>query len=364
MALSDVSLLLHTSNRPDFVGRMLDELVSGIEVAAPEIFILDGSDDERAAALKQMLAERQYPLKIQILRTPREKPLQHRFAEALPKVRTPYIALAADDDFYSLAALNKGAEFLDANPDFSTVYGHLLLFQLTDYVPYALLEHLFIHTRQNPPLRWLEADTAAQRFAEFDKNPDEPSAIGWYALQRTTVLEATVRIALEAELGNYLLEYLQIFVQSALGKSHMLDDVFLARQVNPKQQHTIFSNSTIEHQYELLEQKSAELLVMSGMHAEEAEKLATRFYEGVRAFASKAERPSLFEKAKPLARLFQRARASLIGFNPNLQEAGPGSKYPDDRLPPIPGPEVPQSLARHIAEACTAKPVNHSGGSA
>lgn len=223
---SAITALLHTRNRPDFVLRCLayyNQWYAGTMV------LLDASDDEPFRRLQDGLGQLQLRFPLRVLRHSASTPLCRRFSEALQSVSTPCVVLMADDDFQLPQGLAAALRHLQDHPDAAVAYGHTVYFEAGDYSPRG--EVRIVGTGPlDPPARWLEADTPAERLRELGKGPWRTT--GWYAVQRTDVLAFIVDVAERFRFSNELLERSMNLLQPIHGKVVKLDVLCLARQFN------------------------------------------------------------------------------------------------------------------------------------
>jgi glycosyltransferase domain-containing protein len=225
-----VAILVHTANRPWFLLRLLDYYQSVPDVRGIEVVVLDASRDEAAATFERERRRRRYDFPLRVLRRDPSWSIYRRLGFALDSIASPYLILAADDDLYFFDWIPGAIELLDSDPTFGTVYGHTLRFEMDEFVPYGTRVEYFIDPDTNPPNRWLEGETAAERLAELGNPETYPATAGWYALQRTSELRIIVDLAIKHELSDAFFEKFLIFAQAALHKTRRIDRVFLARQ--------------------------------------------------------------------------------------------------------------------------------------
>lgn len=228
-----VSILIHTLDRPRFLLRLLDYYESVPQVRNIDVIVVDASGAEAVATFERERSTRHYSFPLRIVRHDRSWLLYRRIGDVLGSVDTPYVMLAADDDLYFFDWIETGIELLDSDRSFGTVYGHMLRFELESFVPYGGKVRYFVDPDDNPPDRWLEGETAAERLGELGSPETYPATVGWYALQRTSQLQTIVDLADRHELNERFFEKLLIFAQAALHKTRRLDQLFLARQFAP-----------------------------------------------------------------------------------------------------------------------------------
>lgn len=219
--------LLHTRNRPAFVARAIAYYAG--RWRSP-ILVADGSDERRFDELKARLAAIDVGFPIEILHHPAETPFCTRVADAVKKVRTPYVLLMADDDFYLPPWEDTSVDYLERHPECGVVYGHTLRFELEGYVPFGPPRRFYLG-EQNPVARWMEHETAVERLNELGRGAW--ATTGWYAVQRTRILDDVVSKAVAAGLDPEMFERLMTVLQPIHGKVAKLDTLYLARQYDP-----------------------------------------------------------------------------------------------------------------------------------
>lgn len=222
-----ITALLHTRDRPQFALRAL-RYYDG-KLGYP-LHVLDAS---RAAAWDELRvgAERlrtSYPLTL--VHRDHDVPLLERLGDALRAVDTPYVLLAADDDLYYPDWIARGIDYLNGDPSCSVVYGQVIFFALERFTPYGELIS-YAMWRPNPVARWMQASDAASRLRELGRGPWQ-NGLGWYALQRTSVLRRIVDVSAAAGFSGEMFERALTILQPIYGTSVMLDGIYLARQEN------------------------------------------------------------------------------------------------------------------------------------
>jgi len=223
-----ITILVHTKNRPEFLLRLISYYDEMLGAVGTEIIILDCSDDDNFAKISDELDGRKHPLTIRMLHHPQSATIPDRIAEALRLISTPYVLLAADDDFYFFDWLRPAVDLLDFDSSYGVVYGHTVRFELARYEPLGKFVRFDIAI-PNPPARWLEGDSAIERLKELGRS--NWATTGWYALQRTEMLSVIVECAKEFHLDGYHFERLLVFCQAALYKTKKIDYIYLARQL-------------------------------------------------------------------------------------------------------------------------------------
>ena len=222
-----ITILIHTKDRPWFLLRLIKYYNEKLSSVGINVMILDGSSDENFAIISEELSRKKYKLRPRVLHHSPSASLVHRVVEALELISTPYVLLAANDDIYFFDWLKSAVELLDSDDTYGVVYGHAISFELEQFTPYGKLFKADV-IKPNPPARWLEGDTPLDRLTELGKS--NWTTIGWYALQRTELLSVIARSAEDYEFNVRHFELFFVFCQTALSKTKMLDEIYLARQ--------------------------------------------------------------------------------------------------------------------------------------
>lgn len=330
--LGNITILLHTSNRPEFLLRALDyyeRIFGGTDI---RLIILEASNFECWTQFENEWKRREYSMHIEIIRGKRESPLYDRIAAGLDKVHSPYIMFAADDDFYFYEWIEEGVAILEGDASIGTVYGHTLRFELDRYSPFGDDVRFSIGGPENPPRQWLDAPTPAERVANLASSQLGVATTGWYALQRADQLRTILEIAKKYRIEK-LFERFFVVSQAALSRTHMLDQVYLARQIAPGFAHPPFSFKENAQEINRVIAASIEIFLgIDGIQKEDAVTLVGRSYASELALMKTADRKRHLRRiaAKlPILRLLQKTHFR--------KRKSVEDKYrPDERLPRAP----------------------------
>lgn len=329
-----ITILLHTSNRPDFLRRTLDYLRRSPSLSNIPVMIVDGSDAAHFPLIEALVNESFAAEGHSITHCDRSVPFHERLGLAVERCSTPYVILAADDDFYLPGWLDEALMMLDADPDLAAVYGHNLFFELESYAPRAPLVDYFAHPRRAPELKWLEQTLPADRLTAVSDEVGEPATPAWYALQRRAPLAAACRLAIETGTHERYLEYLQIFCQCALGKVRMIDRFTLARQENRNSKHFYLDPTEARKFVARLVPACANFLEEeANIPQPQARILAERFFKGIVHESERARAPLNLLRAK-VARV--RAVVALKEWVRGGDLRKLALDYPDPRFPQLP----------------------------
>ena len=344
------TLLFHTRNRPSFLLRALDNFDRSGPRSDIDVIVLDASTEELSHEFQKGLSQRNFDFKVKVLRSTPSTPFRDRFRDALKTLDTPFVVLAADDDIYFFDWMAEAAEILESEPSIGTVYGHVLSFQLEAFVPYGALTKYYIRTRRNPPVHWLEAPAATDRLLETGDGVNGHVVTGWYALQRTSQLRETVRIATEIDLRSDLFEYLLVFCQATMGRTRMLDRIVLARQEDPGRRHPTPDPSDAQPSLErLMESCAAFLVEREDITQLEADRIVDRFFAGPRRQLQRAHAKRHLRRLADELPFLRTIWTGLMG-RPQSPAHQNAASYPDPRLPPIPSIDREHPAIRKVEE--------------
>ena len=113
-----VSLIIPTHNRHRYLTRILD-YYKNIEI---NVFIADSSLLKYSIKNLENNSTSKNKFKINYYHYP-SYAYFNKLADIIQKVKTKYVVICADDDFLLPSAIQKCVEFLEKNPDYSSVQG-------------------------------------------------------------------------------------------------------------------------------------------------------------------------------------------------------------------------------------------------
>lgn len=227
---SRVTVLVHTADRPMFVRRLLRYYDTVAALRTARVMIADGSAAPHAAATRQAVAEATLPVTLHQFAP--DIPLARRLRQAVDRVDTEYVMLAADDDLYFFDWLEVGLPWLDAHPECEVVVGDYLLFALPGYGVFGDAVTVREPEPGVVPIPFLDGPSPEERIAEHARSPVGLQTVGWYALQRTATLCGILRHAAEFDLPVLFFERFYTMVQACAGTAHFTKEIFIARQAN------------------------------------------------------------------------------------------------------------------------------------
>src|SRR5262245_32288545 len=115
MPLRDLTVVLPTYNRVELLRRALDHYAS--QRLAARFIVADSSSEPHLAANKAVIEALRPRLAVEHIVYPSDIVQIVKMRDAVYRVATPYVVMAADDDFFTVAGLERAVEFLTAHPD-------------------------------------------------------------------------------------------------------------------------------------------------------------------------------------------------------------------------------------------------------
>jgi glycosyltransferase domain-containing protein len=240
---AQLTILLTLKDRGEFTQRWMSYAE---RVRFPfKVLIADGGAD---ASVPALLAERtRFPnVDYEYLRYPEDTSYRQYYAkidDALGRVRTPFVAMADNDDFLVADALAQSVRFLAVNPDYAACGGLCAQFWVVPEPTEA--ESGFLYGRQvdwkaSSLVRSIDAPSAAERLHRLPISIADPL---FYDVKRIEETRRQFQLVRRLELSDlFLMEYLVHYLTVIAGKTKRLEQLHLARQ------HNAPGSSGIEHQ--------------------------------------------------------------------------------------------------------------------
>jgi len=202
----ELTVVIPTYNRPGYLKRSLDYWGS----TDIDIIVADGSDNEYEGCI---------PINVTYFYN-KELTVGQRWLNALQKVKTPYVAICADDDFLSINGIKSCLDYLKNFSDYASVQGISVTFQIDDkkniYVEISNYKMLGHH---------IDGDVAQQRLNQlFDEYIYQI-----YSIYRLQVLRPAFEACKDLSNPNYL-ELAAAIVPTIFGKHKVLPVFYSARQ--------------------------------------------------------------------------------------------------------------------------------------
>ena len=206
--MSQLTLLCVTYNRHKYLKRSIDYW-SKFEF---DLIYIDGSDIPIDCDLSRLDAIRYYHMK---------GSYQERIAFALGKIKTQYVAMLCDDEFYIPSSLHSCIRFLDNNPDYVSCLGRAIGF--------SARAGKVLFSDQYPRLR----DRNLTPAASFERLIDHFSSYvpaHYYAVTRLEVFIRSMNTSLNISLDVYsVFELAEEFLIVSGGKSCVLPELYWLR---------------------------------------------------------------------------------------------------------------------------------------
>ena len=208
----ELTVILTLWDRVDFTYRWMS--YANVSKFPFNILIADGGKDKEISG--HLSNYNNYPnIKYQYLRYPYDDSYYQYYSkvvDALSQVKTPFVALADNDDFYFVDGLRKSVEFLLANKEYSSCGGKHVGFSLSSHsetIDNVYGDQVYLNFQNNNSF---ESDSASDRIMAIFRTPGKASKSStrlrtslYYNIQRTYSLK-------------------QIF---SLIKTHDFNDLFL-----------------------------------------------------------------------------------------------------------------------------------------
>ena len=227
----DLTILLPLRDRGLFTFRWM-AYANSIDFPFKVLLADGGADENVTAALsdKTTFSRVDY----EYLRYPPDATYRDFYAkvdDALSRIRTPFVAMADNDDFLLVDCLRAAVEFLNGHPDYATCGGQCARLWLSSPGgDGAALYGKHVEWKCSLDSRSSTADTARERLRERSLRFMYPL---YYHVQRTDEVTQRFRIVRDLNLTDlFLVEYLLGFLIAIAGKTRQLDALYLVRHVN------------------------------------------------------------------------------------------------------------------------------------
>ena len=233
MTLDDrLTILLTLRGRHAYTLRWL-AYASYIRFPFP-VYIADGSLDAGAEAA---LAEpSRFPhVRYEYRRYPPDRTYADfyaKVADALARVRTPYVAMGDNDDFFLVPGLEQALTFLTGRPDFATCGGQMAAFWVTPRTGTPDESPVYGDTawKCSCDARALDADVARERLRSLARWPGYPL---YHHIRRTRPFAGLFARLHELDFSDiFLHEQFLAFLTAIDGKTRQLGTLYMAKQLN------------------------------------------------------------------------------------------------------------------------------------
>ena len=232
---NELTILLTLKDRAPFTFRWMSYINS---INFPfKVLIADGGADETVP--KVLSNKANFPnVTYEYVRYPYDQTYAEYYSkvvDALSRIKTPFVALADNDDCFIGEGLKLAAEFLRVHPDYSACGGHVGVFWVTSsdkFVPYnyngAYGNKVELKWRCRPPS--LIQETAAERTLNQFAHYFDAS---YYDVQRTEELKSRFDTLRALNIKDiFLAEYLLAILTGVAGKVQRIGRLYLVRQWN------------------------------------------------------------------------------------------------------------------------------------
>ena len=224
-----LTILLPLKDRVPFTQRWLAYAAS-----APlpyRVLIADGGADRTIAEIAA--DKRSAGLDVEYVRYPLDRTYADyytKLADALARVKTPFVVMADNDDLFIPEGLGRAVEFLAAHPEYVACGGQCAVFWLPSARPSDPADTVYgdrVQWKCTSQFSTDVAETAKQRLRERCLGANDV----FYAVHRTELLRShfeTVRDSNPRDL--FLMEQLVMFLTAIAGKTRQLETLYIARQ--------------------------------------------------------------------------------------------------------------------------------------
>ncbi|HLX81360.1 MAG TPA: TIGR00180 family glycosyltransferase [Burkholderiales bacterium] len=229
----DLTILLTLKDRVPFTSRWMS---FADKTRFPfKVLIADGGTDDGA---RELLSDRsKYPnVTYEYIRYSPDRSYPDyyaKIADALGRVRTPYVAMADNDDFFFADALGEAVRFLSLHPDYISCGGQGAIFWVLSSPSSGDEGPLYgnnVRWKCTRETKSIDADSARERMqAQAVSTADT----FFYDVKKTA--EARKHFEIVRDLGPkdlFIFEQVACFLTAIAGKAKRLDTLYLARQNN------------------------------------------------------------------------------------------------------------------------------------
>ncbi|QUX97722.1 hypothetical protein C0J08_20920 [Marinomonas sp. CT5] len=216
-----LGIVIPTMNRSEFVIRQLNYYA---EVGSPfTVYVGDSSNQEHIDKMLLAIENLKGKLKVVYKLYPNVSgPMCLK--NLIGIVEENYAAFSGDDDFLVPRFLSKGVDFLEKNPEYRTVQGKGISFELTNVGPYGKQMAVTPYYLKNA-----EEETPSQRLQAFLANYWVPL----FSVHRTSeFLEDHANLEKLTDIA--FTEIMANCCTIISGKSKLLDDLYVVRQCHPQ----------------------------------------------------------------------------------------------------------------------------------
>lgn len=303
---SDITLLIATKDRSDFLTRLLSYYQSvGFN---GRIIIGDSSERSHIDRIKPVVNKLQADINIEYREHPGESNVVC-VKNLVDLVDTKYMAVLQDDDFIVPSGIERCMQFLDGNPKYAAAHGSAALFSLDSSGVYGRI-NLFTHFTQ----RSAEGGSAAERLLDHLAN----YSVNLFAVHRVEAYRAMYENVLSMPDRAFGGELLPCCLSVMQGKHKLLNCLYLLRQAHDVQNRLadtfdwVTSRDWLPSYQAFQDCLTNELSLRDGIDVDEGRKLVKQaFWSYLRRHVT-TQWNSRYTRPKPIVRL-KRAGLRLPG---------------------------------------------------
>lgn len=149
--------------------------------------------------------------------------LVQRLLVLLAEVKTPYVCMMGDDEFYILSALQGCVAYLDSHPDYVACMGRAIAFSSKD--------NKIVFRQQYPRLQGRILSESAP-LSRLDRHFSSYVPAHCYAVTRTEIFQSSMEAALSIKLDIFAIyELIEEFLVVAAGKSIVMPNLYWLRSL-------------------------------------------------------------------------------------------------------------------------------------
>ena len=216
------SLVIPTFNRAFYFERLLS-YYSDLHFEH-SIVVADSSSGSSLETNREVVEATQKNLNVSHQIYPADTPPYAKLVRTLCSLRSPYVAVCADDDFIIPSGLAKCVEFLDANPGYSIAHGYTTAV----LVVRGDSEREQIKDASSYPQRGIELETAADRLVDHLSH----YTATYYSVHRRAQLAVSLQRASDRTVDYRFGELLSSCLSLIRGKARRLDVLYMVRQAD------------------------------------------------------------------------------------------------------------------------------------
>src|SRR3989338_2224231 len=219
---TSVGIIIPTKDRADFIIRQLRYYAS---VGCQHIiYIGDSSSKEESEKIGAEIKRLNNKIKTKYYYLPLDG-AERKYMYLISQVKEKYTCLSGDDDYQIPKSITKCAEFLEANPEYSTASGYAVSFRLKRHGVYGELLRLADY-----PRRQIEDATGTERIINFFNNFNTTN----FSVIRTDYVQKYLRGFEKITDRQFLGELLPCSLPLIYGKSKIIDCLGFVRQIHDR----------------------------------------------------------------------------------------------------------------------------------